>query len=305
MQTIVGVLRGGLSREHEASLKSGAAILAHLPKEKFDARDIYIDTTGQWHDRGRPVSPERVLRQIDAAIFPLHGEYGESGDVHRLLESFSVPYVGADALATHHARHKVIAKMRAIEQGILTPLFRHVEKIEESEHIAQDVIRAFEQPVVVKPIGISVEVSIVGGYALVLRAIQDLFAQGALSVLVEERIRGKSASAGVVEGLRGESWYTPPTIEVVNSRHVCPGNFSRVETEELKRAARLMHRTLGQRHYSHSDFVVGPKGVYYLGTDSAVSINLSPRSQLPLSLASVGVAFPDFLSHLVNLARTR
>ena len=71
MQTIVGVLRGGPSREHEVSLRTGAAILANLPEERYLARDLYIDRSGQWHDRGRPTAPERALRQIDAALIGL------------------------------------------------------------------------------------------------------------------------------------------------------------------------------------------------------------------------------------------
>ena len=49
MQTIVGVLRGGPSREHEVSLASGAAVLAALPESRYVARDIYIDKQGVWH----------------------------------------------------------------------------------------------------------------------------------------------------------------------------------------------------------------------------------------------------------------
>ncbi|TSC64041.1 MAG: D-alanine--D-alanine ligase, partial [Parcubacteria group bacterium Gr01-1014_91] len=76
MQTVVGVLRGGPSREHEVSLRTGAAMLAALPEERYAARDIYIDKKGQWHDRGRPTEPERVLRQLDVVLVGLHGEYG-------------------------------------------------------------------------------------------------------------------------------------------------------------------------------------------------------------------------------------
>src|SRR5690348_14855796 len=68
MHMTVGVLRGGPSREHEVSLKSGAAILAHLPEDKYEARDIYINKQGIWHDRGRPTTPERILRQLDVAL---------------------------------------------------------------------------------------------------------------------------------------------------------------------------------------------------------------------------------------------
>ena len=79
--TIVGVLRGGPSREHEVSLKTGHAVLTGLPEERFTARDIYIDKDGQWHERGRPTTPNRVLPSIDVAVIALHGEYGEDGEL--------------------------------------------------------------------------------------------------------------------------------------------------------------------------------------------------------------------------------
>lgn len=320
MQTIVGVLRGGPSREHEVSLKTGAAMIASLPDERFVARDIYIDKQGQWHDRGRVMAPERILRQLDAVLIGLHGEYGEDGEVQKLLERFGVPYAGSNPFGSYLAAHKVMAKMHAKEAGLLTPEFRHVERAEDSEAAARDVIRAFHQPVIVKPIGwgSSIGVSVIGGYAPVLAAINDLFAQGVPSVLVEEYIRGKEATVGVVENLRGESLYVLPAIEIIPpegshfsydakysgaTREVCPGNFSRVASEELQRAARVMHRALGLSHYSRSDFIVTPKGVYYLETNALPG--LTPESLMPKSLAAVGVPFSDFLSHMVGLALER
>lgn len=320
MQTIVGVLRGGPSREHEVSLKTGAAMLANLPEDRYLAKDIYIDRQGQWHDRGRATTPDRVLRQIDVALVGLHGEYGEDGEVQKILELFGVPYTGSDSFASYLAMHKLMSKIRAQEAGLLTPDFRHVEHIEDIEAITHEIIRTFHQPVVVKPIGwgSSVGVSVVGGYASVLAALETLFAEGAQSVLVEEYIRGREATVGVVEGLRGEDFYTLPAVEIIppegdffsynskysgETREVCPGNFSRVESEELQRLARLMHRELELRHYSRSDFIVTPRGVYYLETNTLPG--LTDESLLPKSLASVGVSFPDFLTHLINLALER
>jgi len=320
MQTIVGVLRGGPSREHEVSLLSGAAILANLPEERFIVRDIYIDKQGQWHDRGRATSPERILRQIDVALLGLHGEYGEDGEVQKLLELFGVPYTGSGSFGSYLAMHKLMSKMHAREAGLLTPDFRHLEREGDAEEVAREIIRSFHQPVVVKPVGwgSSVGVSVVGGYAHVLAAIQKLFAEGAESILVEEYIRGDEATVGVVEGLRDEEFYTLPPVTIIPpegdffsyaakysgaTREVCPGNFSRVESEELQRAAKVMHRDLGLRHYSRSDFIVTPKGIYYLETNTLPG--LTEESLLPKSLASVGVSFPDFLAHLVNLALMR
>lgn len=321
MQTIVGVLRGGPSREHEVSLATGAAILAHLPEERFQPRDIYIDKAGVWHDRGREVAPDRVLRQMDVVLIGLHGAYGEDGEVQQLLEQFGVPYAGADRFGSYLAMHKVMAKAHARDAGLLTPEFRHISASEDVEKATHEIIRRFSQPVVVKPVdwGSSVGVSIVGGYLPVLEAVEALLAEGAQGVLVEEYVRGKEATAGVVEGLRNEKLYALPPVEIVPPAHHgffsydakysgetkenVPGNFSRVEAEELMRAAKLMHKTLGLRHYSRSDFIVTPRGIYYLETNTLPG--LTAESLLPKSLAAVGIPFRDFLTHLVMLALTK
>ncbi|MDP2594158.1 MAG: ATP-grasp domain-containing protein [bacterium] len=331
MPTVVGVLRGGASREHEISLKSGAAILAALSPEKYRARDIYIDKLGQWHDQGRPVAPERILRQIDVALLGLHGEYGEDGEVQRFIERFGIPYTGADSFASRLAMHKVMAKAHAKDAGLATPDFRYASQVDAAEAVASDAIRSFNQPVVVKPVawGSSVGVFIVGGYAPILSALRALFAQGAEGVLIEEFVRGREATVGVVEKMRDEALYVLPPVEILPasakasagkppsnhtffsyeakysgaSQEICPGRFSRVETEELERAAKVAHRMLGLRHYSRSDFIVTPRGIYYLETNTLPG--LTTESLLPKSLAAVGIAFPDFLEHLVNLALAR
>ncbi len=190
--------------------------------------------------------------------------------------------------------HKVLAKVRAKEAGLLTPEFFYVERIEDAETVAAQAHRKFIPPVVVKPIGwgSSVGISIVGGYVTLLKTIQDLFNDGAGGVLVEELVRGREATAGIVEKLRGEAFYQLP---------ITANGLSRVEVEDLKRAAKLIHRTLGLRHYSQSNFTVSPKGVYYLTTTSLPS--LADDAYLPTSLASVGIRTSDFLSHLIDLAR--
>jgi D-alanine-D-alanine ligase len=213
-----------------------------------------------------------------------------------------------------------MAKTRAKEAGLLTPEFRYIESVGESEAAASEIIRTFSQPVVVKPVGwgSSLGVSLVGGYAPVLAAIKNLFSESAPAVLVEEYVRGREATIGVIEGLRGEALYVLPSIEIIppegdifsydakyagKARQICPGNFSRVAAEELQRAAKVMHRELGLRHYSRSDFIVAPKGIYYLETNTLPC--LTTESLMLKSLAAVGVPFPDFLGHLVNLALSR
>ena len=163
--TIVGVLRGGPSKEHEVSLNTGAAILANLSPERYTVRDIFIDRAGAWHVSGRPTSPVDAVRSIDMVIIGLHGEFGEDGEVQRLLDRLGVPYTGSNSFASYLAMHKVMAKERAREVGVLTPEYRFVQDLDSMEDTLRDVIRSFHQPVVVKPVrwGSSVGVQMISG----------------------------------------------------------------------------------------------------------------------------------------------
>ncbi len=319
--TVVGVLRGGPSSEHEVSLASGHAIIANLSKERFTVRDIYIDRQGSWYERGRPITPERVLSAVDVVVIGLHGDYGEDGEVQKLLERYGVPYTGSDSFASFVAMHKVMAKEKAKDAGLRTPAYRFIESSAsrtEVERQLSEVVRTFPQPVVVKPVrgGSSVGVTFTTGYAPLHTAVTGLFAQGAHGVLVEECIKGTEATAGVVEGLRGEALYALPPIEIIpppgdffsyaakysgTSRELVPGRFTKQVNEELSRQARLMHDALELRHYSRSDFIITSKGIYYIETNSLPG--LTSESLLPKSLAAVGVSFEEFLSHILHLAQ--
>lgn len=315
--TVVGVLRGGPSREHEVSLKTGHAILTNLPEHLYTTRDIYIDKEGAWHERGRPTTPDRVLPSVDAVVIGLHGEYGEDGEVQKLLDRYGVPYTGSDSFGSYVAMHKVLTKERAKDLGLLTPKYRFVEEGTDTHAAAMDIVRSFHQPVIVKPLrwGSSVGISIVGGFQPVHDAINVLLESGAGGVLVEELIKGTEATAGVVEGLRGESLYALPPIEIIPperdffsysakysgaSREIVPGRFAKPVQDELMRMAKAMHESLNLRHYSRSDFIISPKGIYFIETNTLPG--MTSESLLPKSLAAIGVSFPDFLSHLVDLA---
>lgn len=301
--TIVGVLRGGPSREHDISLLTGHAIISNLPRDRYTIRDIYIDKAGNWFERGKPGLPADILRTIDVAIIALHGEFGEDGEVQRLLEKFGIPFTGSDSLSSRVAMHKAIAKEHAKHAGLKTPKYVLVEMDADPEAVAYEVVRSFHQPVVVKPLasGPSVGVQIVGGFADVQKAVNELLQES--DVLIEEYIRGVEATAGVVEGMRGEVLYSLPPIEIIQDQQICPGRFSKDITNQLMQQARTMHESLGLRHYSHSDFIVSPTGIYYLETNTLPG--LTRQSLFPKSLEAVGIPLPEFLTHLIELAQSK
>lgn len=318
--TVVGVLRGGPSREHEVSLKTGHAILSHLPRERFTPRDIYIDRSGVWNVGGRAVTPSSALNSVDVVIVGLHGEYGEDGEVQKVLERHGIPFTGSDSFSSYLAMHKMLSKKHAEERHIRVPQYRYIEESSDIDAMIADVIRSFHPPVVIKPVkwGSSVGVSLVSGYTPIHTAVRSLLSDGAGGVLIEERIKGTEATVGVVENLRGEDLYVLPAIEIIPpsgdffsydakyggvTQEICPGRFSKEVTEELGQIAQTMHRALTLRHYSRTDFMISPKGIYYLETNTLPG--MTAESLLPKSLTSVGVQFPDFLTHLVHLAQKR
>jgi len=318
--TVVGVLRGGPSREHEVSLKSGASVLKHLPDDRFHVRDIYIDKEGVWHEKGRPTTPDRVLPLIDVAIIVVHGAYGQDGEVQKVLDTYGVPYTGPDPFHAFHASHKVMAKEKAKQAGIKVPRYFFAQNANEVDTAAREAVRLFRQPVVVKPVdsGSSVGISMVGGFEPVRNAMLALFEEGSRGVMIEERIKGREATVGIVEGLRGEVLYALPPVEIVppdehsffsyeakysgKSQEIVPGRFARNISDELMQAARTIHAALNQRHYSRSDFIVSDKGIYFLELNTAAAVGMTGESLMPKSLAAVGVKLPEFTAHLVDLA---
>ena len=83
------------------------------------------------------------------------------------------------------------------------------------------------------------------------------------------------------------------------------GNFSKRENNALVKAARAAHGALGLGHYSRSDFIVSPRGIYFLEVNSAAACGMTRESLFPKAIEAVGSKVPDFLDHVVQLALRR
>jgi D-alanine-D-alanine ligase len=60
---------------------------------------------------------------------------------------------------------------------------------------------------------------------------------------------------------------------------------------------------LGLRHYSRSDFIVTPRGVYFLEANTLPG--LTEDSLVPHALSEAGCSLKEFVDHLINLAVER
>lgn len=318
----VGVLRGGPSREYEVSLATGAAVLNGLNEDRYKTRDIFIDRNGQWHSHGAPTTPERALRGIDVVFNALHGEYGEDGTVQKLLDAYNVPYTGSGVFASALAFDKAHTyKYSGKIPGVKVPQYvvvRASEAVDTPMLAAQRVFAAFGPQYVIKPVCSGSSYGVV--IAKTLNELADVFNtifDEHEAVVVQQYIQGREGTCGVINHLREETTYTLPPIEIIYPKErpvwdyeskydaalteeICPGNFTKAEKEAMQNAARAIHEALGLRHYSRSDFIVAPSGIYFLEVNNLPG--LAPACLMPKALEAVGLSYSDFLDHLISLA---
>lgn len=315
----VGVLRGGRGHEYEVSLHTGHNVLQNLPSF-CEGTDILITKDGQWHWQGLPIKPAELAGKVDVIFNALHGEYGEDGRVQNLLDQLGLPYTGSTTLASAVAMKKSLAKQALARLGVKTPYGVLITSQLNPREAANLIFNKLGPPWVVKPDdrGSSVGLQLVRQLAHLPQAIAHA-QQFSDRVLVEEYIRGREATCGVIDRFRDVEHYVLPVTEIRrpnnqelwhyndkysgDTEEICPGWFNEEEKRTIAELSALAHKQLGLRHYSRSDFIVSPRGVYWLEVNTLPG--LTRHSLLPKSLDAIGCSYDGFLDHLINLALNR
>lgn len=314
----VAVLRGGPSSEHNISLQTGRGVLDALQRCGISTVDIVINRQGEWVINGFKKLPAEALVAVDVAFVALHGVYGEDGQVQRVLENCGVRYTGSRPYPSATALNKILTKEILKETNIKMPAHLRVGgNGTDIRRVASTIGSLFGTSYVVKPIngGSSIDTHHANGVHELVYALTDALKKYP-EVLVEEYIKGREATVGVLENFRGEAYYCLPEVEIVppathsffaadvkysgETDEICPGRFSRSEKEMLSEAALLAHQTLGLSHYSRSDFIVNDKGVYFLEVNTLPG--LTKESLIPKGLSAVGHSYDDLIVHLVETA---
>ena len=230
----VCVLFGGMSPEHEVSLRSAESVLNNMDPEKynifpvgitrdghwilFGGKDYSLLPTGEWRDcpNNRPaaISPIRgqgllsfegdcVVREHIDVVFPvLHGENGEDGAMQGLLQLAGIPYVGPHISASAVAMDKTLTKLVADSAGIPQAAWHLVRTADTQVRMdgILDLLEArFDYPMFVKPAGTGSSVGV--SKAKDRSALRDaILAAGVYDekILVEEFIHGREVEVAVM-----------------------------------------------------------------------------------------------------------
>ena len=230
----VCVLFGGISPEHEVSLRSAESVLTNMDPEKYNIFPVGITKKGDWilfggndysqlpsgmwmehpDNRKATISPIRgqgllvfegdcVVREMIDVVFPvLHGENGEDGAMQGLLQMAGIPFVGPHVAASAVAMDKTLTKLVADNAGIEQAawlLVTNTDMATRLEAILDSIEARFTYPVFVKPAGTGSSVG-VSKAADREKAKEALLMAGKYDhkVLVEEFIDGREVEVAVM-----------------------------------------------------------------------------------------------------------
>ncbi len=292
------VMLGGPSAEREISLRSGAGVVKALHSLGHTAFEI------------DPKTPDWILppKTDVVCLAPLHGTYGEDGQVQCQLEKLGVLYTGCDAEASRIAFDKVLTKQRCLKAGIPTSKFIVVSSPQ------APFPQSLALPLVVKPIrqGSSV------GLQFVERAEQWQNALAAAfkfdsEVLVEEKIIGRETTVGILDGKalpivevrpKAGSYDYKNKYTVGATEYFCPADFDPATTKKIQNAALGAFRAIGGRDYARVDVMVRSNG-----DPIVLEVNTLPgmteTSLMPKAAAAAGLNYEQLCQRMIDLALKR
>jgi D-alanine-D-alanine ligase len=289
----IAVLMGGPSAEREVSLRSGAAVAKGLREAGYDV--VEVDVKSRELD---------LPAGIDAAFVALHGEFGEDGEVQKLLEKKGVPYTGSGPYASKAAFDKVLSKKIFVDNGIPTPSY---------EILRAGIKRKLPLPVVVKPArqGSSIGVHRVFSESEWPAALKDAFSHDS-NVLVEAYIEGRELTVGIVgaevlpviEIVAPDDWYGfDAKYTKGKTRYLVPAPLDEQMSRTCQNLALQTFTALGCRNMGRVDIRLSEDEKPYVLELNSIP-GFTETSLLPKAAAESGLNFSALCDRIVQTINT-
>ncbi|HOQ89176.1 MAG TPA: D-alanine--D-alanine ligase, partial [Candidatus Hydrogenedentes bacterium] len=282
----VAVFMGGVSTEHEVSLRSGAGVVRALAAMGHHPLPVRIEKDGAWtidqETFDGPLAAMIRLRELEPAcvFIALHGGFGEDGHIQALLDWAGIPYTGSGSMACALALDKVRAK--AVAQSAGVPVSRHVAfdirswRGDESE--ARRLIREIVGfPCVVKAPcqGSSVGLAMCSDEGSLRDCVEAVLPMEG-RVMVEQYVAGREITASILDASEDGSLLPLPLIEIRPkhsawfdyeakytpgaSDEIVPAPIEEAHRQRIAELAVLAHEAIGCAGWSRSDFILRDDG---------------------------------------------
>ena len=344
MKKKIGLLYGGKSAEHEVSLSTARAVTKALNFGKYEVYPIYITQEGEWRKGQMLEGPVETIEQLqigqeastpndisgflpaesgqslDVIIPLLHGPNGEDGTVQGLLEVMNLPYVGNGVLASSAGMDKVVMKQLFEIAGLnQTPYvyFIRSEWQQNQDALVARIVTELQWPVFVKPanLGSSVGISKADNKEELVAAVEEalkfdrkiVIEQGVTAREIEIGVLGNDqpecSVAGEIKPLKAFYDYQAKYKDG-NTAMIIPAELPESVYAELVESAKKAFKILDCSGLVRADF--------FVTADNEILINevntlpgFTPYSMFPLLWENTGLAYPDLIERLIDLAVER
>ncbi|MCA9303826.1 MAG: D-alanine--D-alanine ligase [Phycisphaerales bacterium] len=301
------VLGGGPDAEREISLKSSGAVHKACLESGFDAELVIVD---------RP-SMDDVRSWVDAVVFPvLHGRFGEGGELQAMMEEADIRFVGSGSRAGKLAMDKMGTKLAAARLGIPTASAAVLDPSDVSN--SAHAVCPIALPVVVKPVadGSSVGLHLCDDEAQWKAALNEVVADAKRVYMIEQRIRGRELTVGVI-GDESGGLRALPIIEIApkEGTYNFEAKYNRSDTvytpnprlgpgvtEKVQEQAVSLCKAIGVRHLARVDFLAPSDGSEPMVLEVNTMPGFTASSLYPMASRASGMELPALCTHLIHLA---
>jgi D-alanine-D-alanine ligase len=254
-------------------------------------------------------------------IFPLlHGPNGEDGTVQGFLELLNLPYVGNGVLASSAGMDKVVMKNVFAQAGLAQVDYVWFVRSEwEKANAAayEKVEKEIGYPCFVKPanLGSSVGISKCSNREELVKAFQEAFQfdrkiiieQGVVAREIEIAVLGNDEPECSVAGeiVPKAAFYDYEAKYEDNSTGlIIPADISELEYTEMKELAIGAFKSLDCSGLVRADFFLTKDGKWLINEVNTMP-GFTPVSMFPLLWNETGIAYPQLIERLVQLAQER
>ena len=298
---------------------SGAEVL--LPLESGDDAPRVLAATGA------PITDRaQILERIDVVFPVLHGPFGEDGTLQGLLEMADVRYVGAGVLASAVGMDKHFMKLVLAGQSLPIAPFTVLRPGQWESHPEgwTESIAHLGLPVFVKPAraGSSLGITKVDDLADLATAIAHAQEHDP-KVIVEAGITGREIECAVLGGRTGQPARAslPGEIIVRDAKYdfydfeakyldadsaelACPADLSPELVAAVQDIAVRTFDAVSCEGLARVDVFVTPTGEVIVNEINTMP-GFTPMSMYPRMWDKSGLAYPDLITELIELALER
>lgn len=320
----IAVLMGGVSLEHEVSLRSGQGVVGALAESGYEPMQILLRKDGSWQfSQGDPVSIVTAIEQLmavpPACVFvALHGPNGEDGRIQGLLDCLNLPYTGsgcaASALSLDKIRAKAVVKAARVKTAFHLVL-EHDQWTTNHKVVMNRVEDEIGLPAVIKAPsqGSSCGMAIPKNEHEFIRDVNEIMPIENV-VMVEQYLKGLEVTCAVLDLKTQEKAQALPVTEIRPDtskffdyyskytpgacQEITPARIGEHLAKTVQEAALEAHKALGCNGWSRSDFIIDESGPVWLEVNTVPG--LTATSLFPQAAAVAGISYNELITLLVE-----